>query len=70
MSWLGSLVFGALLAFILPMATGGRDGIWRDSWAGVGTIAPFDQSPGLLFSIPLFVGSAIALRLFFSWHRN
>jgi len=41
-----------------------------DSWAGWGTIRPLAGSPGLLFSIPMFLGAALFLRLVFNWHRN
>ena len=62
---------GAILAMLLPMMLGGSDGVWMASeWTRVGTIKPFPQSPGLLFSIPVFLISAIGLRLFFNWHRN
>ena len=39
-------------------------------WAKCGTIRPLADSPGLLFSIPVFLGSALAFRLFFNWHSN
>ena len=65
------MLVGALLAILLPMMLGGSDGAWMNSeWTRVGTIHPFKQSPGLLFSIPVFLISAIGLRLFFNWHRN
>jgi hypothetical protein len=40
------------------------------SWAGWGTVRPIKGSPGFLFSIPLFLGSALAFRLFFNWHTR
>jgi hypothetical protein len=40
------------------------------SFAKWGTIRPLEGSPGLLFSIPLALGSAIALRVIMNWHRN
>jgi hypothetical protein len=70
MKWISALLLGALLGFTGPMSLGGRDGLWMHSWAKSGTIAPFDSSPGLLFSIPLAIGAAIVFRLFFNWHRN
>ena len=70
MKWTTALMMGAILAFVLPLAFGGTGGIWRHSWAGWGTIAPFDRSPGLLFSIPVFLGGAFALRRLFQWHRG
>ena len=39
-----------------------------NSFAKWGTIRPHAGSPNLLFSIPLFLGSAVAFRLFFNWH--
>ena len=41
-----------------------------DSWVNWLTIRPVPSSPGLLFSIPIFLGSAIAFRIFFNWHNN
>lgn len=70
MKWLPALVIGAIIACALPMTLGGRDGIWLDSWAGWGTIRPFASSPGLLFSIPVFLGSALLIRIFFNWHSH
>ena len=29
-----------------------------------------EGSPGFLFSVPVFLISAVALRFFFNWHRN
>jgi hypothetical protein len=70
MKWLTALALGALLAFLLPMVLGGRDGAWMNSWAGYGTIRPLAGSPGLLFSVPLFLISALGFRMFFNWHSN
>jgi len=70
MKWVSALLLGALVAFILPMALGGSDGVWARSWAGWGTIHPSTRSPGLIFSIPLFLGAALAFRMFFNWHRG
>jgi hypothetical protein len=70
MKWLTALVFGAILGFTLPMILGGSDGVWMNGWTKVGTIRPFANSPGLLFSVPLAIGTAIAFRIFFNWHRN
>jgi hypothetical protein len=47
-----------------------RSGVWTDSWAGWGTVHPHAASPGLLFSIPVFVASALAFRLVFNWHNR
>jgi hypothetical protein len=41
-----------------------------NNWTGWGTFRPHAGSPGLLFSIPVFLGSAMAFRAFFNWHRN
>jgi hypothetical protein len=70
MKWLTALLIGAILAVTMPLALGGQDGAWMQSFAAWGTVRPFANSPGLLFSIPLFLGSALALRMFFNWHRN
>ena len=70
MRWLTCLLLGAILAFTLPQFLGGQGGIWMDSWVKWGTIRPIEGSPGMLFSIPIFLGSAIAFRLFFNWHNN
>ena len=65
-----ALLIGAILGFALPLFFGGPSGVWMNSFAGWGTIRPLEGSPGLLFSIPLFLGSAIALRLVFNWHSR
>ena len=70
MKWLTALLIGAILAFTLPMAFGGQGGVWMSSFTKLGTIRPIAGSPGFLFSIPVFLGSALAFRLFFNWHRN
>jgi len=70
MRWLTALLLGAILGLVVPMLFGGQGGIWLETWVKWGTVRPFSQSPGLLFSIPIFLGSAIILRLFFNWHRN
>ena len=70
MKWVSALLLGALVAFVLPMALGGSDGVWANSWANWGTIRPSSRSPGLIFSIPLFLGAALAFRMFFNWHRG
>lgn len=70
MKWFTALLIGAILGFTLPLAFGGPNGVWMNSFARVGTIRPFDHSPGLLFSIPLALGAAILFRLFFNWHSR
>ena len=70
MKWLTALALGAILGFALPLFFGGRSGIWLDSWAGWGTIRPIEGSPGLLFSIPVFIGAAVIFRVFFNWHSR
>jgi len=70
MKWITALVIGVILGFALPLAFGGPNGVWLDSWAGAGTIRPLAGSPGLLFSVPFAVGSAIFLRLVFNWHTR
>ena len=70
MRWMTALLIGGLLGFVLPMAFGGQNGVWAGSWAGWGTIRPVENSPGLLFSVPLALGGAFALRRFFGWHAG
>jgi hypothetical protein len=70
MKWIFALMIGGLVGFVAPMMGGGRQGIWMHSFAKQGTIVPFDNSPALLFSIPVAIGMAIILRLFFGWHRG
>ena len=70
MKWLTALAIGAILGFVMPLALGGQHGVWMNSFAKWGTIRPLEGSPGLLFSVPLFLGSAIALRLVFNWHSR
>jgi hypothetical protein len=70
MKWLSALFIGAILGFALPLFFGGNSGVWMGSFAKWGTIRPIEGSPGILFSIPLAIGSAIALRALFNWHRN
>jgi hypothetical protein len=70
MKWLPALLLGAILGFLMPMLLGGQGGIWMNSWVKWGTIRPLAGSPGLLFSIPLALGSAVAFRLFFNWHKG
>ena len=70
MKWITALALGALLGFLLPMMLGGQEGVWMNSWAKWGTVRPLHGSPGLLFSFPLFLGSALALRLAFNWHTR
>ena len=70
MKWVTALFIGAILGFALPLFFGGQNGVWMMSFAKWGTIRPLAGSPGLLFSVPLALGSAIALRLLFNWHRN
>ena len=71
MKWLTALFLGAILGFVLPMAFGGQIGR-LDALAGRAgaRFVRIAGSPGLLFSIPLFLGSAIAFRLFFNWHAR
>lgn len=64
------MLVGAILAFLLPLALGGQEGVWMNSWVKWGTIRPIEGSPGFLFSVPLFLGSAVALRIFFNWHSR
>jgi hypothetical protein len=70
MKWVTALLLGAILGCVLPTALDARTGLWMNSWAAWGTVHPHAGSPGLLLSIPLFIGLAIAFRIFFNWHRN
>ena len=65
-----ALILGGLLAFVLPLSLGGREGAWMNSWAKWGTIRPIPGSPGFLFSVPLFIGAALAFRAFFNCHSR
>jgi len=70
MKWLTALGLGAILGIVLPTGVDARAGVWMNSWAGWGTIHPHAGSPGLLLSIPVFLGSALFLRLVFNWHSR
>ena len=70
MKWITALIIGAILAFTLPMALGGAGGVWMNGWTSGAPIRPIAGSPGFLFSVPVFLGSALAFRLFFNWHSN
>ena len=70
MKWMTALLIGAILGFALPLFFGGQNGVWMQSFAKWGTVRPLEGSPGLLFSIPLALGSAIALRFLFNWHSR
>jgi len=68
MKWITALVLGAILGGILPTVIDSQSGSWMESWAGWGTVRP--NEGGFLFSIPLFLGSALGARLFFNWHSR
>ncbi len=70
MKWITALAVGAIIAFVLPTAFDGGSGMWMHNWTSPGTLRPLEGSRNLLFSIPLFAGASIALRLLFNWHRN
>ena len=70
MKWLTALTLGVILGFAMPLFLGGQTGVWMNSIAKWGTVRPLAGSPGLLFSIPVFLLSAIAFRLFFNWHSR
>ena len=40
MKWFTALIIGAILAFTLPMALGGSDGVWMTEWTKWGTYRP------------------------------
>ena len=65
-----ALLIAALVAVVLPTGVDLRSGVWMDSWANWGTIRPHAKSPGLLFSIPVFLGLALFLRSVFNWHSR
>ena len=57
MKWLPALFLGAILAFVLPLVFGGQGGFWMTQLDEMGHHPSASQdSPGLLFSIPLFAG--------------
>jgi hypothetical protein len=68
--WITALAFGAILGFVMPTAIDLRSGLWMNNWTAWGTIHPSAGSPGLLLSFPVFLGSALALRLVFNWHTR
>ena len=70
MKWITALICGAVFGLVLPTAMDLRSGVWLNNWTGWGTIHPHAGSPGLLFSIPVFLGVALAFRLFFNWHSR
>jgi hypothetical protein len=70
MKWITALALGVILGFALPLFLGGQNGVWMGSFTKWGTIRPLEGSPGLLFSIPVFLLSAMAFRLFFNWHER
>ncbi len=70
MKWLTALFVGAILGFALPLALGGQNGVWMHSFAKWATIRPVHGSPGLLFSVPVALGFAMALRFILNWHSR
>ena len=70
MKWLPALLLGAILGIVLPTGLDMRSGLGMHSWASWGTIRPRADSPGLLLSIPVFLGAALAFRSFFNWHNT
>ena len=70
MKWLVALTLGVAVGILVPMIFGGQSGVWLETWTKFGTIRPFAQSPGLLLSIPLALGTAVAFRMFFNWHTG
>ena len=70
MKWITALALAAIVAFVLPTGVDLRSGVWMNSWASWGTIRPHAGSSGLLFSVPVFLGLALFLRLVFNWHSR
>lgn len=70
MKWLSALLLGAIVGVLLPLLFGGQEGFWLNSWTKWGTVRPLAGSPGLLLSLPLFLGSAVVFRIFFNWHSR
>jgi hypothetical protein len=70
MKWLTALAMGAIVGFVLPTALNGGEGVWTNSLFGGWTVRPLAGSPGLLFSIPLWLITAAGLRLAFNWHTR
>jgi hypothetical protein len=70
MKWLSALLLGLIVGVVLPTGLDLRSGLWTNSWANWGTVHPHAGSPGLLLSIPVFLGTAIFLRLVFNWHTR
>jgi hypothetical protein len=68
MKWITALAIGAILGFALPTGIDVGSGVWTNSWASWGTFRPLAGSPGLLFSVPVFLGASLALRAGFNWH--
>ena len=68
MKWITALALGLILGGILPTVIDSQSGSWMESWAGWGTVAP--NSGGFLFSIPIFLITAIGARTFFNWHSR
>jgi hypothetical protein len=68
MKWLTALIFGLIVGTLMPTIIDGQEGVWTDNWTGWGTVHA--GTGGLLFSIPLFLGAAVAIRLLFNWHTR
>ncbi|MCM8557500.1 hypothetical protein [Sphingomicrobium sediminis] len=70
MKWTSAILIAGVLAMALPLFFGGAGGPWLDSWFAWGTVRPVSNSPGLLFSLPIFGVAAFGLRSFFEWHSG
>ncbi|HWH17085.1 MAG TPA: hypothetical protein VNT77_01915 [Allosphingosinicella sp.] len=70
MELLKAALLGAVAAFAVPMIFGGPTGVWGTSAAAWGTIAPLKGSPGLLFSLPIFIGLTLFAWTFFNWSNR
>ena len=70
MGLIWAALLGLVAAVALPMVFGGPTGVWMNSFAAWGTVAPLAGSPGLIVSIPVFVGVTLFSWLFFNWSNR
>ena len=70
MKWMTAILLGLIIGTVLPTGMDLRSGVWMNNWTAWGTIHPHAGSPALLLSLPVFIGSAIFLRIVFNWHTR